>query len=45
MDHHMQSIGYQMVRYADDFVILCRSQEEAEAALTAVRSWVEAAAY
>lgn len=43
LDHHMQSIGYQMVRYADDFVILCRSQEEAEAALTSVRSWVEAA--
>ena len=29
-----------MVRYADDFVILCRSQFEAEAALEEVRTWV-----
>jgi RNA-directed DNA polymerase len=30
----------QMVRYADDFVILCRSQEEAKAALARVQTWV-----
>ena len=29
-----------MVRYADDFVILCRTREEAEAALQLVQSWV-----
>ena len=29
-----------MVRYADDFVILCRTREEAEAALEDVRAWV-----
>ena len=29
-----------MVRYADDFVILCRSQAEAQAALEQVREWV-----
>src|SRR5262249_46837103 len=29
-----------MVRYADDFVVLCRSRSEAEAALAAVRGWV-----
>ena len=28
-----------MVRYADDFVILCRSEAEAEAALEKVRTW------
>jgi RNA-directed DNA polymerase len=28
-----------MVRYADDFVILCQSQAEAEAALEKVRQW------
>jgi len=28
-----------MVRYADDFVILCRSQAEAEEALEVVRQW------
>jgi RNA-directed DNA polymerase len=30
-----------MVRYADDFVILCRSPEEAAAALEMVRTWVD----
>ena len=32
-----------MVRYADDFVILCASREAAQAALEAVRQWTEAA--
>ena len=41
LDHRMADLGYQMVRYADDFVILCRTQEEAEAALALVRDWVE----
>jgi RNA-directed DNA polymerase len=42
LDHQMAAQGYQMVRYADDFVILCRSQAEAEQALTLVRQWCEA---
>ena len=29
-----------MIRYADDFVILTRSQEEAEEALKLVQAWV-----
>ena len=37
----MSDLGFEMVRYADDFVILCRTREEAEAALTGVRQWVE----
>ena len=41
LDHLMAEAGFQMVRYADDFVILCRSPEEAEAALAMVRAWVE----
>jgi len=41
LDHHMAAEGFQMVRYADDFVILCRTREEAEAALAVVRAWVE----
>lgn len=41
LDHRMAERGFQMVRYADDFVILCRTQEEADAALTEVRQWVE----
>jgi len=39
LDHQMAQRGYAMVRYADDFVILCRSLEEAQQALDAVRQW------
>ncbi len=42
LDERMMARGYRMVRYADDFVILCESQAEAEAALTEVRQWVDA---
>jgi len=42
LDERMMARGYRMVRYADDFVILCRSREEADAALAEVRTWVEA---
>jgi len=41
VDHHMAKAGYEMVRYADDFVILCRTQAEAEQALATVRHLVE----
>jgi RNA-directed DNA polymerase len=41
LDHRMADLGFQMVRYADDFVILCRTPEDAEAALAEVRRWVE----
>jgi RNA-directed DNA polymerase len=43
LDHQMAAQGYEMVRYADDFVIVCRSQAEAEQALACVRQWCEAA--
>jgi len=43
LDHLMADAGYEMVRYADDFVILCRSEEAAEAALALVRQWTESA--
>jgi RNA-directed DNA polymerase len=42
-DHQMERAGWALVRYADDFVILCRSQAEAQNALEAVRGWVAAA--
>jgi RNA-directed DNA polymerase len=42
LDHLLAVKGFQMVRYADDFVILCRSQAEAEQALTLVRQWCAA---
>lgn len=43
LDHHMAQLGYEMVRYADDFVILCRSQPEAQRALAEVEEWTTAA--
>src|SRR5450432_2168502 len=42
LDHQMAAQGYEMVRYADDFVILCRSEAEAEQALAIVSQWCEA---
>jgi RNA-directed DNA polymerase len=42
LDHQVAAQGFQMTRYADDFVILCRSQAEAEQALALVRQWCEA---
>jgi len=41
LDRHMREKGYRMVRYADDFVVLCQTAEEAQAALNEVRAWVE----
>lgn len=40
LDHLMAQAGIEMVRYADDFVILCRTPEAAEQALERVRQWV-----
>ena len=42
LDHQMQRNGHEMVRYADDFVILCESEEQAGKALAEVREWTEA---
>jgi RNA-directed DNA polymerase len=39
LDYEMERRGIEMVRYADDFVILCQSQAEAEAALETVKQW------
>lgn len=39
LDHLMAARGWEMVRYADDFVLLCRSQAEADEALRVVRDW------
>lgn len=38
-DHLMEDEGYEMVRYADDFVIMCESRQEAEQALEVVEQW------
>src|SRR5882724_8417845 len=43
LDHHMAQLGYEMIRYADDFVILCRSHSEAQGALAQIEAWTTAA--
>jgi RNA-directed DNA polymerase len=43
LDQQLARQGFEMVRYADDFVILCRSEAEARAALAAVQAWTAAA--
>jgi len=43
LDHLMADAGFEMVRYADDFVILCRTADEAAAALATVQRWTAAA--
>jgi len=42
LDHLLAERGIEMVRYADDFVVLCRSRTEADAALARIRAWTEA---
>jgi RNA-directed DNA polymerase len=41
LDHRMAEAGFAMIRYADDFVILCRTREDADRALEQVQSWVQ----
>lgn len=41
LDHLLAENGVEMVRYADDFVLLCWSEEAAKAALARVQTWVE----
>jgi RNA-directed DNA polymerase len=43
LDQWMIKHGYQMVRYADDFVILTESEAQAQQALEAIRQWMQAA--
>jgi RNA-directed DNA polymerase len=43
LDHLMEQEDYDMVRYADDFVVLCQSREEAEKALAKITQWTEQA--
>jgi RNA-directed DNA polymerase len=41
LDHRMKAKGYRMVRYADDFVVMCTSPQAARSALAEVCAWVE----
>jgi RNA-directed DNA polymerase len=41
MDVMLTNLGLQVVRYADDFVILSKTQEEAKMALGKVKEWID----
>lgn len=43
LDQLLAGQGRQMVRYADDFVILCQNQQQAQEVLEQVREWTQAA--
>lgn len=43
LDWKLHYGGWELVRYADDFVVLCRTREHAEAVLADVRLWCEQA--
>jgi len=43
LDHLLARTGIGMVRYADDFVILCQTEPEALAALSLVQQWTASA--
>jgi len=42
LDVHLDSQEMRVVRYADDFVVLCRNAQQAQAALGQVQDWVQA---
>src|SRR6266849_5486548 len=43
LDHEVAQRDWAMVRYADDFVVLCRTKEEAETGMAFVREWSQEA--
>jgi RNA-directed DNA polymerase len=43
LDKLMEQSEVEMVRYADDFILMCRSAEAAQAALAKVEQWVQEA--
>ena len=43
LDHLMEESGIEMVRYADDLVLLCSSREGADAALQMLGDWTASA--
>ena len=41
LDMVLYQHGFRMVRYADDWVVLCRDENEAKTALSEIQSWME----
>jgi RNA-directed DNA polymerase len=43
LDHEMAGKGWEMTRYADDFIVQCSSQQEAEQVLKELQAWMNEA--
>jgi len=43
LDHLMEDKGFNMIRYADDFVVLCTTKAKARKALKVINDWVRKA--
>jgi len=43
LDHLMEGKGYNLIRYADDFVVLCGTKAKARKALKVINDWVKKA--
>jgi len=41
LDLTLHQNGYKMIRYADDWVVLCQSPDEAQSALSLIQSWID----
>lgn len=41
LDWHLDGLGYRFVRYADDFVVLCRTEQQAKEARSRVERFLE----
>jgi len=41
LDWRLEALGYKFVRYADDFVVLCKTKRQAEKALDIVKQCIE----
>ena len=41
LDHELEKRGHQFVRYADDFVILCKSPRAGQRILTSIKSYLK----
>jgi RNA-directed DNA polymerase len=40
LDKLMEDRGYKMIRYADDFIVICKTLQEAQTALEIIAEWV-----
>jgi len=43
LDKQMENLGFKMIRYADDMVIMCKTRNEAESALKTLEIWTNTA--